>query len=640
MRGPDLDRMQVHQPSYLALRNAASAGCQLFFEGRSTLERVSEQYPGRQISLVAWGRESDGWLDRILVTTTGEIPDGDSDQEESGAISDPTMHPDYQLALSGVLNIFAYPGRPLPLTAGDSDEDFELVRRWLEDCRYSHESCRKASLTHTRLPTRVLDIGAGDGLEEPYLLETSGMHGCYITLSHCWGGEVPLTTTSATIIQRKLSIPLSSLPKTFRDAVFISRRLDVRYLWVDSLCIVQDSRSDWEKESALMGDVYGRSYLTIAARGAANANVGCFIPRNAELPPCRLEYRDGPVPGAFFVRDPSSKNERIDQSPLDGRGWVFQERILSPRVLYYGSQQLYWECASATLRQDGKYRDVEGDKFRSYDGFKQCWDPNAAIKPRLPPLGSSEYPVEMDDASAKSLELMSRWYRIVEQYSRRQLTFASDRLPAIAGVAKQFHRSTGYAYVAGLWKEDLVAGLLWYRSGHKGAITSSRLPTWSWARFSGGIGFWGEGGSGLKLLKTDCYVLDLSYEIMDRLGNYGEVSNARLLVEGRVVRVRVQPGPRGEYEDLQLHTADGVPVGRPKFDEMKYRKLGSEYYCLQVHKGYRSTAGLLLEELDGQRGEYGRVGYVTILSTERPISGYPDGRLAFSDTIPQVLTIV
>ncbi|KAJ5043137.1 uncharacterized protein L3040_004520 [Drepanopeziza brunnea f. sp. 'multigermtubi'] len=598
MRGPDLDRMQVHQPSYLALRNAASAGCQLcafiwraleccqvddglgtVFEGRSTLERVSEQYPGRQISLVAWGRESDGWLDRILVTTTGEIPDGDSDQEESGAISDPTMHPDYQLALSGVLNIFAYPddpaawhgavqGRPLPLTAGDSDEDFELSllgRRSAFDDNLSYDHTKEA------------------------------IHPAIVTAQNLPGRGLHLS---------------------------------------------EDSRSDWEKESALMGDVYGRSYLTIAARGAANANVGCFIPRNAELPPCRLEYRDGPVPGAFFVRDPSSKNERIDQSPLDGRGWVFQERILSPRVLYYGSQQLYWECASATLRQDGKYRDVEGDKFRSYDGFKQCWDPNAAIKPRLPPLGSSEYPVEMDDASAKSLELMSRWYRIVEQYSRRQLTFASDRLPAIAGVAKQFHRSTGYAYVAGLWKEDLVAGLLWYRSGHKGAITSSRLPTWSWARFSGGIGFWGEGGSGLKLLKTDCYVLDLSYEIMDRLGNYGEVSNARLLVEGRVVRVRVQPGPRGEYEDLQLHTADGVPVGRPKFDEMKYRKLGSEYYCLQVHKGYRSTAGLLLEELDGQRGEYGRVGYVTILSTERPISGYPDGRLAFSDTIPQVLTIV
>jgi len=130
MRGPNLDRMQLHQPSYLTLEKSASSGCQLCafiwralercqvaeplsggdFEGRLALSHVSEQYPGRQISLVAWGKGIDGWLDQIMITTTGEIPDVDSDQEGASSPTDPTMHPDHQIALSGVLDLFAHPG--------------------------------------------------------------------------------------------------------------------------------------------------------------------------------------------------------------------------------------------------------------------------------------------------------------------------------------------------------------------------------------------------------------------------------------------------------------------------------------------------------------------------------------------------
>jgi hypothetical protein len=98
--------------------------------------------------------------------------------------------------------------------------------------------------------------------------------------------------------------------------VVISRKLGIQYLWIDSLSIIQDSRTDWEKESAVMGDVYGRSYLTIAARGAANAEVGCFIPRKEEPPACCLEYKNGSTKGRMYVRDPAFQLERIDQSPL------------------------------------------------------------------------------------------------------------------------------------------------------------------------------------------------------------------------------------------------------------------------------------------------------------------------------------
>jgi hypothetical protein len=474
-------------------------------------------------------------------------------------------------------------GRQLPKTAGDSDEDFELAKQWLNDCLCGHDDCRKPNPRETRLPTRVLDIGPGDGSEEPYLLETNGMHGLYIALSHCWGGQVPLTTTSCTVLERKKSTPISLLPQTFRDAVFISRKLGVRYLWIDSLCIIQDSKTDWEKESAVMGDVYGRSHLTIAARGAANAEIGCFIPRKEEPPACCLEYRnaDGSIRGQMFVRDPAFEIERIDRSPLDERGWVLQERILSPRILYYGSQQLYWECTSATIRQDGKDRDVHNDGLRP-GGFKEDWDPARVTKPKFT-TPEDEQLSEMSGVSAEALELMRHWYLIANHYTRRKLTFDSDRLPAIAGVAKEFHSKTGYAYVAGLWKEDLITGLLWYRSSAYSAHdapTSSELPTWSWARFSGTISFWSYTGTALLyVLDTDCELLDISYDSTANLHNYGEISNARIQIKGRVVHAILKQKERKEPEmgfknNNMLYTKGGAIIGKPIFDMKDSQKVG------------------------------------------------------------------
>lgn len=699
MRGPNRDRMQPHQPSYLALKNSASSGCQLcgfiwkalglckvvepvekkIFEGHIALNHVSERYPGRQISLVAWGQDVDGLLDRILITTTGEIPDVESDDEFASDSADPTMHPDHQISLSGGLDIFAYPGeifrfpqhivfkvlnssdiltgsveddpaawhgeicgRPLPRTAGDSDEDFELAKQWLNDCLCRHDHSQNMIPQETQLPTRVLDIGPADGSEEPYLLETQGIHGYYITLSHCWGGQVPLTTTSDTISERKRCISLPSLPKTFRDAVLISRKLGVRYLWIDSLCIIQDSKEDWENESARMGDVYAHSYLTIAARGAANAGIGCFIPREEELPTCCLEYHnpDSSINGKIYVRDPGFQAERIDASPLDNRGWVFQERILSPRIIYYGSQQLYWECISNTIRQDGKFHDVESDGFRAGSGFKEDWDLDT---PKMPKFHNdeSEKSIGSKKISVEQLKRMCNWYLLVSQYTHRKLTFASDRLPALAGVAKHFHEKTGYLYVAGLWKEDLMTGLLWYRPNHKDAPTSSKLPTWSWARFNGGVSFWSDERGLLKLINTDCELIDLSYQTNDGFHNYGEVSNAKIQIKGRVLRAILnKPKPGGLSNDMRLYTKDGAIIGRPVFDRENSYKFGFEFFCLLVHQSWISPAGLVLEQVEGQTAEYKRIGYIVIPSRNKIDLDDEDGRTAFANIDPQVFSII
>jgi len=531
----------------------------------------------------------------------------------------------------------------LPRTAGDSDEDFKLAKHWLNDCISSHEHCKKPKPLETPLPTRVLDLGPGPESEEPYLLETGGLHGNYIALSHCWGGQVPLTTTSDTLSERKRCISLAALPRTFRDAVMISRQLGIRYLWIDSLCILQDSKTDWEKESAVMGDVYGQSYLTIAARGAANAETGCFIPRKEEPPTCCLEYHstDDSIRGKMYIRDPAFELERIDESPLDERGWVFQERILSPRILYYGSQQLYWECNNATLRQDGKYRDVIIDDVRLDDGSKQSWDPAGVRTPKYF-RDTDQQKLEMNGISAERLECLRHWYCITEQYARRKLTFASDRLPAIAGIAKQFQHRTGYTYVAGLWKEDLMAGLLWYRRTAEDAPTSLKLPSWSWARFGGEVRFWSAFNTifgCLNVLSTDCELLNLSYETTDNLGNYGEISNARIQIKGRVAPVVLKPTPpaRSHFGKTMLYTKNGAFAGKPYFDigdRFSSQQVGSEFFCLLVHQEKGGSRGLLLERVEGHTTEYRRIGYVTV---HLP---FLDGSIPFADIHPQVLTLI
>ena len=155
-----------------------------------------------------------------------------------------------------------------------SDRCFNLAKNWLQKCQDNHEMCRAAQATS--LPTRVIYLGKSD--EELRLCITHGTSAKYATLSHCWG-QITLPTLSMNNIQRlQLAIDFSVLPKSFQDAMTVTRRLGVQYLWIDSLCIIQDSAQDWEQESAKMADIYINAWFTIAATGAHDARGGLFIP--------------------------------------------------------------------------------------------------------------------------------------------------------------------------------------------------------------------------------------------------------------------------------------------------------------------------------------------------------------------------
>ena len=274
-----------------------------------------------------------------------------------------------------------------PLETSCSQEAFELLKRWINGCVAEHSDCGKTlSGVHIgskvpTLPTRVIDIGPPDQPEIPRLFQTNGRKGHYIALSHCWGGQEPgrrpLTTTSASLPERLKGIPLDTMPKTFKDAIAITKAIGLRYLWIDSLCIIQDDRKDWEMESATMGLIYERAHLTIAASHAYDSRFGCFYKR--EFPTTRTQAIRLPffVPaitgtGAMIsMQEAGSLSANIAWSSyshwdicgctLGNRGWITQEWALSRRMVHYLEDGMIWTCKPEpnASQETRKYSGIE-----------------------------------------------------------------------------------------------------------------------------------------------------------------------------------------------------------------------------------------------------------------------------------------
>ncbi|CAM6006497.1 unnamed protein product [Sphagnum balticum] len=166
-------------------------------------------------------------------------------------------------------------GQPL-----ESDECIAIASRWLEECisqsSYAHKYCPKIKSTHYPMPSRAINVGPADGSQEPYLQKTAGKAGQWVALSHCWGSAVRLNTTKDTLKLREQKIPFKDLPLSFQDAVTITRKLGYRHLWIDSLCIIQDSAKDWNLESGSMGHIYSNAVVCIAAEAAPDSSLGIF----------------------------------------------------------------------------------------------------------------------------------------------------------------------------------------------------------------------------------------------------------------------------------------------------------------------------------------------------------------------------
>jgi hypothetical protein len=232
------------------------------------------------------------------------------------------------------------------LPKAGSDEHFRILRYWLHNCDETHQTL-KCHLQTTFLPTRLIDVGL-DSSEAIRLYETQPTDAFkYLALSHSWGKKLPYFQTFRRDLENfKKRIEITDLPPTFRDAVKTTQRLGLRYLWIDSICIIQRDDTDdgdFEQEAGRMESVFSSAYCVLATSSAEGQSDGFLGEREGS---CRnfVEIRSRGQPTYYVCSLIDDFKRHVLEGVLNKRGWVMQERVLARRTIYFTDKQTYWEC--------------------------------------------------------------------------------------------------------------------------------------------------------------------------------------------------------------------------------------------------------------------------------------------------------
>lgn len=388
----------------------------------------------------------------------------------------PTLEGSGQQHIHGLVNVETLKRlKTTPASINVTASAEAIAKFWLEDCECHHEYCKGSDATDEipRLPTPVIYLGPCDENKEPVLLATNGQPGRYATLSYRWGQcEIP-KTASDNMAHRHHSLPLDLMPRTFQDAVNMTKALGLEYLWIDALCIVQDDQDDLMRELFMLPQIYANCAVTLVAVGSMDAQSGCRPNRN------KLSMVDCPLADGISVEaDSRERNDLLYSGSVHERGWCFQEISLSTRLLFCGAHQLFWQCRLGIRRESEptviKPVPVRADREQS--GKRKAT--------RAAYLGRSR---RLFDYIGTITSAYSVWYDAVTRYSRLGLTFPSDKLLAISALSQQF---AGFAtkvmksedYACGLWRTNFTQGLLWaVKSQATKPRPPYRCPSWSWA---------------------------------------------------------------------------------------------------------------------------------------------------------------
>lgn len=375
-----------------------------------------------------------------------------------------------------------------------------LLYTWLRNCCEEHPQCRRSFSTNKLeldekmdeiqpLPTRLVEVGQNNSNIK--LVLTAGRKGSYVALSHRWGAQKNLRTLDKNLEKHLKKIKVEDLSKTFKDAIEVTRGLGAHYLWIDSLCIIQDNLDDWTFEATQMGKIFEQASCTIAAIDAiadsTGIDRGLFLPREEDPLTVRFycaPQKDAVEPERFRSKDgqpycwkytyysypkqsSDSANEdlleqhrlvakprllgspwEIMRSKWNWRGWILQERILSRRIIYFSKAKLSWDCLTTSGEEE-------------------------LLGIAAPPLRSG----------------IRSWNTLTEQYTKCSLTYESDKLAAISGLAERLGKKINQLYFAGIFQDPAGNGLMW-RSDSNDPMTrlvSFHAPTWTWAAYNGAI---------------------------------------------------------------------------------------------------------------------------------------------------------
>ena len=469
-----------------------------------------------------------------------------------------------------------------------SPEAIAEVNQWIESCEH-HVGCSTTS--DVLLPTRVIEVLPISGKQRLRLLVTNGLKGRYNTLSYCWGTQRTVLTHK-NLAQFQKEIDLSTLSKTVQDAIEVTISLGIPYIWIDAICILQDSPRDKAWEISRMASIYQSSHITIVAASAKKADDGFLLPRETPPPANTIPFmHNGFRAGTVNIRRTLRNREispagtpRPPLDPVDSRAWTLQEQLLSQRLLVYSTATLQWRCRGIIANLGSSKHVYQPDEIWWSDSPFEVGDVRTEPAPLLLNQDTLDVRSGVEDLVhdevgdnmnlvtllASSLgqpaaehkrirQLHLHWINLIESYSLRSVTYASDKLVALAGIAEKFGDAWRTKYLAGFWEDHMLQYLMWQPKGGATATSSYRAPSWSWASLDGMIAF----DRGLAIgdgrhRPYGCQILRCEIKLKDQLLPYGEVNGGHIELSAVLRRAWYgDPLPYGGLHWLENASAFG-----------------------------------------------------------------------------------
>ncbi|KAN0099183.1 HET domain containing protein [Hyaloscypha variabilis] len=347
------------------------------------------------------------------------------------------------------------------------EECFDFIKENVANCIKEHKCGRDRHLP--LLPDRVIWVEA-DIASRIRLVEPRNIRAEYIALSYCWGSVNLDTylTDASTFNERKAGMQYNDLPPLIQDIVDCARKLGIEYIWIDRLCIIQGDVQDFKYQAPKMGEIYGNATLTIAAASASSENDRILVKRDIKYCAYMLNMEINGI-GSLKLRFRRRTHPLFEEymggnyGKISTRAWIWQERLLSTRTIFYTASALKFECRHHSI----------------WEGFSQD-------------VTSHSWSAQLDNISHRS------WLTLVDEYTSKDISRPSDRLPAMEAVMKRIQKSKGWSPLWGMWTNMLVESLGWKskesRSGSRfGGKQECRMnpehwaPTWSWASVDGPV---------------------------------------------------------------------------------------------------------------------------------------------------------
>ncbi|KAI1379321.1 HET-domain-containing protein [Hypoxylon crocopeplum] len=599
----------TYHTSLRALRDSAVAGCGLC---RLWWASVQQGYDAKTVDAVLAGMDPDAegqqplrderpwltgsinyhergeWSDKLEFSKPNQLRGGSQLDLACGNRDDPeaTVAPP---VLSSSLNVFAEPGTPAAshidgryFTADwNPDGHVEFARTSLGRCRSRHPECGPiATDMQPEMPTRILDVGFAPGATKLILSRSRGLREPYLALSYCWGQGVRHATelNDGNLAFLLESVNEDALAVTHQECIAMARQLGIRYVWIDSLCIIQKNAADWNYESKRMDEVYGNAALTIVAGRAADSRAGFLTNRiEQRAPPCAMpsgmKDEDGGDLGDVFL----SLTRAKVFGHTDGRGWCYQEKVLSKRMLVYAAEQLGFMCQRIGRWEDGAL--TVHDSYQLHVRlFRNPFPDNASTN------------AEQQQVQERlRTEMLQLWYQdAFRSYSLRRLTNPDDIFAAISSIAQLAQRSIRSRYLAGIWEVDMVRGLLWYTqfsissrktfqplglppiSGRPRRPTDGdgkgvvRAPSWSWASIEGQVYNYSKPQNERPYRDPSNFLIQPLFFHSNHTPSPDTLTPTSALAPARVPRWTLLPNPGCDADVLSQPHCELCFLGRPK----------------------------------------------------------------------------